>query len=70
MKDFEVIIIEKDEQVPTEFHAELKPIKIYVLPEGSIENQTSYCVEMVDNIGRKFAAQITHKMFIDAWENK
>ncbi len=67
MKDFEVVHLEPNEPVTEKhlsgpFERQLRPTKLFVLPEGSVENKPSFAWHLVDSEGRTYIAQISEKM--------
>lgn len=70
-KEFEAIQLEPDIQVKLDskkFVAQLKPIKLYCLPNGTIDQKPSYMFLMVDAQGLEFVAQISHKMLEESFK--
>lgn len=68
-KDFEVIRLPAKSgglQVNTDrFVAELRPTRLYVLPDGTIDEKGSYIFWLEDMFGNVFLAQISDKMLRD-----
>lgn len=68
MKDFEVIRLPAGQgvQVPeNEFYGHLKPVRLWILPHGSVENKSAYMWELSDGQGGTYIASITHKMLVE-----
>ena len=65
MKAFEVIRLQPGQSVGAPgatFGGELRPIRLWVLPHGSIKNKPSFIWEMVDIFGNTYIAQISEEM--------
>jgi hypothetical protein len=63
MKEFEAIILEPDQPVEIEGDiTQIKPIQLFVLPRGAIDNTPSYALILLDAFGRKYVAQLTNNM--------
>lgn len=66
LSDFEVVVLKPNE--PMDFSkdpmmfGQLKPIKLFVLPNGAKDDTPSFGWLLVDSNGRKFIAQITKTM--------
>lgn len=48
------------------YGGQLKPVEIFILPEGSIDNKPSYAFRMIDAHGYEYIAQITNTMLTEA----
>jgi hypothetical protein len=69
-KDFEILRLMPGEQVVSDaqnFMGQIKPVKLFILPTGSVQNKPSYCLLMNDMYGGHWVAQITHQMILDAY---
>lgn len=70
MKDFEILRLMPGESVMADAHnfmGQIKPVKLFILPHGSVSNKPSYCLLMHDANGGHWVAQISHQMILDAW---
>lgn len=70
-KDFEILRLMPGESLaadPHKFAGQIKPVKLFILPEGSVANKPSYCLMMLDLHGGHWFAQISHQMIVDAYE--
>lgn len=68
---FEVVITDPGKPIdlrefPIQF--EMKPIKLFIKPDGSLSGEPTYCWLMQDAGGTCYVSQISHKMFTDALE--
>lgn len=69
-KAFEVVQMEPFKQVDLRDKivlAQLKPVKLYCLPNGIVDEKESYMWLMVDGNGHNFVAQISKKMLQEAF---
>lgn len=65
MSDFEVIKLEPGAQLvmtDPRFVMELRPTKMYVLPDGTLTGKPSYALVLEGPWGEIFVAQISDKM--------
>lgn len=70
MKDFEILKLMPGESVcadSSSFRGQIKPVKLFILPTGSVSNKPSYTLMMTDLYGGHWFAQITHQMILDAY---
>lgn len=68
-KEFEVVLMEPNAQVDLRNRkvvAQIKPIKLFLLPNGTVDNKESMLWLMVDGLGQEFVAQISKKMLQEA----
>ncbi len=66
--DFEVVSLPKDAQVDL-MHVQseqFRPIKLYVLPNGTADERRSFAFEFLDRSGKHWVAQISERMLKDA----
>lgn len=71
MSEFKVVRLLSGEKImyPSEkFGCQLKPTKLYVFPEGTVDNQVSLTLELEGPGGRIFVAQISLKMLLKGIE--
>lgn len=71
MKPFEAIQLKPGQPVDFRNHPntirQIKPIRLFILPTGRVDDTPSYTVEFIGNVpGVSFIAQISHKMLMDA----
>lgn len=68
--DFEVIELAPDQPVDLRndpmIRQELRPIQLYVLPKGTVDNKKSFTMILRDVYGFKYYAQISERMIRDA----
>lgn len=67
-KPFEAIKLQPGQSLaidPRQFGGELKPIRLWVLPHGTVKNKPSFAFELVDIFGNTFIAQISDEMLRD-----
>lgn len=72
IKQFEFVRLKPDQKLEVRdpsYMGELRPMRVYILPKGSVDDKTSYAVEMRDKNGFMFLAQITHEMVENAFKN-
>lgn len=64
--EFEVVKLKPGEPVTVAqmhmYGGQLRPIRLLILPHGSVSDEPSYAWELVDEDGRVYVAQITDKM--------
>ncbi|MGZ3742739.1 MAG: hypothetical protein ACXVB1_00145 [Pseudobdellovibrionaceae bacterium] len=68
MKDFEVITVKRGEPIDLREYnigAEFKPVKLFIKPDGTFDNEPSYCFVLQNWRGDHYVAQISHKMLMD-----
>ncbi len=68
LSDFEVIRMQPGQglRVGPDFGGQLKPVRLWVMPHGAVDNKPSYVWEMVDPVSELvFYCQITDKMLAD-----
>lgn len=71
MKPFTAIELPPGAPVPVfSEYTELRPIGVFLLPEGAIDNKLSYCCRLVGADGHTYVAQITHAMLMEAIESR
>lgn len=66
--DFEVIPLPRDAQIDLRHiqSQEFRPIKLYILPNGTSDEKRAFAFEHVDRDGKHWVAQISERMLKDA----